>query len=280
MPGQLLLAPVGLWGMFTEPAQTCPALCPQPTMRCAALGLPAAGSTRAGPGRPRDGGRRCCRKAGRHLSSTMASRRVPKVTSKEGASPCQEKHAVLLSPVGKLEISGCETGVHEIKLPKMSVLPNGKSTKNAVLSPELSASPLNQRCLNSTSCSGLDGFEPRTDELSIGNLIKYRVKAMWLNITRCKSGRARLRLGCPVPTVTTAAVQEEGAAGGSSLALLARMRARGRSSGCQVERGTAAAGIAAPGEGCAAPSGGLCCERPGFVGREERVKEFIKNEGS
>uniref|UniRef100_A0A493T7G3 O-6-methylguanine-DNA methyltransferase n=1 Tax=Anas platyrhynchos platyrhynchos TaxID=8840 RepID=A0A493T7G3_ANAPP len=55
----------------------------------------------------------------------MASRRVPKVTSKEGASQCKEKHAVLLSPVGKLEISGCETGLHEIKLPKMSVLPNG-----------------------------------------------------------------------------------------------------------------------------------------------------------
>ncbi|XP_021253392.1 methylated-DNA--protein-cysteine methyltransferase isoform X4 [Numida meleagris] len=135
MPGQLLLAPVGLWGMFTEPAQTCPALCPQPTMRCAALGLPAAGSTRAGPGRPRDGGRRCCRKAGRHLSSTMASRRVPKVTSKEGASPCQEKHAVLLSPVGKLEISGCETGVHEIKLPKMSVLPNGFVHQTGVVDP-------------------------------------------------------------------------------------------------------------------------------------------------
>lgn len=47
------------------------------------------------------------------------------VTSKEGASQCQEKHVVLLSPVGKLEISGCETGVHEIKLPKLSVLPNG-----------------------------------------------------------------------------------------------------------------------------------------------------------
>uniref|UniRef100_A0A8C3LIH8 Methylated-DNA--protein-cysteine methyltransferase n=1 Tax=Chrysolophus pictus TaxID=9089 RepID=A0A8C3LIH8_CHRPC len=61
----------------------------------------------------------------RHLSSTMASRRVPKVTSKEGASQCQEKHVVLLSPVGKLEISGCETGLHEIKLPKLSVLPNG-----------------------------------------------------------------------------------------------------------------------------------------------------------
>ncbi|EOA99114.1 hypothetical protein Anapl_17633, partial [Anas platyrhynchos] len=37
-------------------------------------------------------------------------------------SQCKEKHAVLLSPVGKLEISGCETGLHEIKLPKMSVL--------------------------------------------------------------------------------------------------------------------------------------------------------------
>ncbi|XP_071896030.1 methylated-DNA--protein-cysteine methyltransferase isoform X9 [Anas platyrhynchos] len=61
----------------------------------------------------------------RDLSSSMASRRVPKVTSKEGASQCKEKHAVLLSPVGKLEISGCETGLHEIKLPKMSVLPNG-----------------------------------------------------------------------------------------------------------------------------------------------------------
>ncbi|NXC43437.1 MGMT methyltransferase, partial [Penelope pileata] len=48
------------------------------------------------------------------------------MTSKEGASQCQEKHAVLLSPVGKLEISGCETGVHEIKLPKLSVLPNGE----------------------------------------------------------------------------------------------------------------------------------------------------------
>ncbi|XP_040419024.1 methylated-DNA--protein-cysteine methyltransferase isoform X5 [Cygnus olor] len=55
----------------------------------------------------------------------MASRRVPKVTSKEGESQCKEKHAVLLSPVGRLEISGCETGLHEIKLPKMSVLPNG-----------------------------------------------------------------------------------------------------------------------------------------------------------
>ncbi|XP_015723104.1 methylated-DNA--protein-cysteine methyltransferase [Coturnix japonica] len=55
----------------------------------------------------------------------MASRHVPKMTSKEGSSQCQVKHAVLLSPVGKLEISGCEKGIHEVKLPKLSVLPNG-----------------------------------------------------------------------------------------------------------------------------------------------------------
>ncbi|XP_005048919.1 PREDICTED: methylated-DNA--protein-cysteine methyltransferase isoform X2 [Ficedula albicollis] len=55
----------------------------------------------------------------------MASRLVPKVNSKQGGSPCKEKHVVLLSPVGRIEISGCEMGVHEIKLPKMSVLPAG-----------------------------------------------------------------------------------------------------------------------------------------------------------
>ncbi|XP_005048918.1 PREDICTED: methylated-DNA--protein-cysteine methyltransferase isoform X1 [Ficedula albicollis] len=57
----------------------------------------------------------------------MASRLVPKVNSKQGGSPCKEKHVVLLSPVGRIEISGCEMGVHEIKLPKMSVLPAGRA---------------------------------------------------------------------------------------------------------------------------------------------------------
>ncbi|KAM4775381.1 methylated-DNA--protein-cysteine methyltransferase isoform 1-T1 [Cyanocitta cristata] len=61
------------------------------------------------------------------FSSTMASRLVPKVNSKQGGSPCKEKHVVLLSPVGKIEISGCETGLHEIKLPKMSMLPSGRA---------------------------------------------------------------------------------------------------------------------------------------------------------
>ncbi|XP_042719504.1 methylated-DNA--protein-cysteine methyltransferase [Lagopus leucura] len=99
----LLSAPVGLWGMFTKR--------PRPALGAA---------ERGGDQRPRGSGPQ-----GRHHSFTMAARRVPKVTSKEGASQCQEKHVVLLSPVGKLEISGCETGVHEIKLPKLSVLPNG-----------------------------------------------------------------------------------------------------------------------------------------------------------
>ncbi|XP_048167565.1 methylated-DNA--protein-cysteine methyltransferase [Corvus hawaiiensis] len=61
----------------------------------------------------------------------MASRLIPKVNSKQGGSPCKEKHVVLLSPVGKIEISGCEMGLHEIKLPKMSVLPSGAESSVA-----------------------------------------------------------------------------------------------------------------------------------------------------
>ncbi|NWV23327.1 MGMT methyltransferase, partial [Origma solitaria] len=50
---------------------------------------------------------------------------------KQGGSPCEEKHVALLSPVGKIEISGCETGLHEIKLPKTSVLPSGAESSAA-----------------------------------------------------------------------------------------------------------------------------------------------------
>ncbi|XP_014800719.1 PREDICTED: methylated-DNA--protein-cysteine methyltransferase isoform X2 [Calidris pugnax] len=46
------------------------------------------------------------------------------VNPKAGESQCKEQRAVLLCPVGKLQISGCEMGLHEIKLPKMSVLPS------------------------------------------------------------------------------------------------------------------------------------------------------------
>nr|XP_032605118.2 methylated-DNA--protein-cysteine methyltransferase [Taeniopygia guttata] len=57
----------------------------------------------------------------------MASRLVPKVNSKQGGSPCREKQVALLSPLGRIEISGCESGVHEIKLPKTSLLPSGRA---------------------------------------------------------------------------------------------------------------------------------------------------------
>ncbi|XP_075360446.1 methylated-DNA--protein-cysteine methyltransferase [Mycteria americana] len=70
-------------------------------------------------------------RAGGDLSCTMASRLVPTVNSKQGEYQCKEKHAVLLSPVGKLKISGCETGLHEIKLPKMTVLPSGRAESSA-----------------------------------------------------------------------------------------------------------------------------------------------------
>ncbi|XP_068807516.1 methylated-DNA--protein-cysteine methyltransferase isoform X4 [Struthio camelus] len=66
---------------------------------------------------------------GKDLPSTMASRFVPKATSKNGESQCKVMHAVLHSPVGKIEISGCETGLHEIKLPKMNMPPNRRRTK-------------------------------------------------------------------------------------------------------------------------------------------------------
>ncbi|KAM6265803.1 methylated-DNA--protein-cysteine methyltransferase isoform 1-T2 [Porphyrio hochstetteri] len=61
----------------------------------------------------------------------MASRRVPKVNSKQGGPSCKEKHMVLLSPVGKLVISGCEMGLHEIKLPRMTVPPSGRAEPSA-----------------------------------------------------------------------------------------------------------------------------------------------------
>ncbi|XP_025921447.1 methylated-DNA--protein-cysteine methyltransferase [Apteryx mantelli] len=61
----------------------------------------------------------------------MESRLVPKVTSKKGESQCKVMHAVLHSPVGKIEISGCETGLHEIQLPKTNVLPNSAGEARA-----------------------------------------------------------------------------------------------------------------------------------------------------
>ncbi|NXA34516.1 MGMT methyltransferase, partial [Eudromia elegans] len=47
------------------------------------------------------------------------------VTVKNEELQCKVIRTVLHSPVGNLEIFGCEKGLHEIKLPKMNELPNG-----------------------------------------------------------------------------------------------------------------------------------------------------------
>ncbi|XP_032550864.1 methylated-DNA--protein-cysteine methyltransferase [Chiroxiphia lanceolata] len=67
----------------------------------------------------------------RFFFSAMAPRLIPRVNSKAGDSLCKEKHAVLLSPVGKIEISGCDMGLHGIKLPKTSMLPIGAEASAA-----------------------------------------------------------------------------------------------------------------------------------------------------
>ncbi|XP_077206234.1 methylated-DNA--protein-cysteine methyltransferase isoform X1 [Paroedura picta] len=46
----------------------------------------------------------------------MASRLHQKIASKDGKTQCEKMSVVLSSPVGKIEISGCSTGVHEIQL--------------------------------------------------------------------------------------------------------------------------------------------------------------------
>lgn len=63
---------------------------------------------------------------------------------------------------------------------------------------------------------------------------------------------------------------------GQQLALLSTHVCMGTAGAQQHGDAVVAGQSAVPGEGCTA----LCCTNPGCVGREERVKEFIKNEGS
>lgn len=82
--------------------------------------------------------------------------------------------------------------------------------------------------------------------------------------------RLRCAVACPLSALQLCRRRE--LLGSSS----AHTRAHG-TAGAQRHGGAVVAGQSAePGEGCTA----LCCTIPGFVGREERVKEFIKNEGS
>ncbi|XP_049665861.1 methylated-DNA--protein-cysteine methyltransferase [Accipiter gentilis] len=112
----------------------------------------------------------------------MAARLVPNVSSKEGESQCEKKHAVLLSPVGKLEISGCETGLHEIKLPKMSVLPSGKT---CVLPRHVQCC---SRAESSAACEVCEGAEEMTEPL--------KQCTAWLRAYFCEPARMA---SLPVP---------------------------------------------------------------------------------
>ncbi|KYO43918.1 hypothetical protein Y1Q_0012879 [Alligator mississippiensis] len=55
----------------------------------------------------------------------MASRLVQKMALKDGKAQCKMMLVVLDSPMGRIEISGCETGIHELSLQKDAVPPNG-----------------------------------------------------------------------------------------------------------------------------------------------------------
>ncbi|XP_075280044.1 methylated-DNA--protein-cysteine methyltransferase isoform X2 [Opisthocomus hoazin] len=112
------------------------------------------------------------------LSSTMASRLVRKVNSKEGEPPCKERRAILLSPVGKIEISGCEKGLHEIKLPKTSVLPS--------------------RAESSAACEVCEGAEEMTEPLT--------QCAAWLRAYFCQPARMT---SLPVPAFHHPLLQRE-----------------------------------------------------------------------
>ncbi|XP_019338434.1 methylated-DNA--protein-cysteine methyltransferase isoform X2 [Alligator mississippiensis] len=58
---------------------------------------------------------------------------------KDGKAQCKMMLVVLDSPMGRIEISGCETGIHELSLQKDAVPPNG--TKEASVTCELCEGP-------------------------------------------------------------------------------------------------------------------------------------------
>ncbi|XP_019411692.1 PREDICTED: methylated-DNA--protein-cysteine methyltransferase isoform X1 [Crocodylus porosus] len=58
---------------------------------------------------------------------------------KDGKAQCKMMLAVLDSPMGRIEISGCETGIHELSLQKDAMPPNG--TKEASITCELCEGP-------------------------------------------------------------------------------------------------------------------------------------------
>ncbi|XP_066476716.1 methylated-DNA--protein-cysteine methyltransferase [Tiliqua scincoides] len=62
----------------------------------------------------------------------MASRRDQKTSFNCGKTQCEKMCVTLSSPLGNIEIYGCETGVHEIKLQENAVLQNGTAGTSAL----------------------------------------------------------------------------------------------------------------------------------------------------
>ncbi|XP_072851503.1 methylated-DNA--protein-cysteine methyltransferase [Pogona vitticeps] len=78
----------------------------------------------------------------------MASKLHQKTSSEDVETQCKKLCVVLGSPIGRIEISGCETGVHGIHLQGDAVLQNGtmKSSVSCEVheAPEEMAEPLKQ----------------------------------------------------------------------------------------------------------------------------------------
>ncbi|KAJ7325327.1 hypothetical protein JRQ81_018347, partial [Phrynocephalus forsythii] len=78
----------------------------------------------------------------------MTSKLHHKASSEDVKTQCKKMCVVLGSPIGRIEISGCETGVHEIHLQGDAVRHNG-TTKSSVScevyeAPEEMTKPLKQ----------------------------------------------------------------------------------------------------------------------------------------
>ncbi|XP_062988892.1 methylated-DNA--protein-cysteine methyltransferase isoform X2 [Elgaria multicarinata webbii] len=69
----------------------------------------------------------------------MASKLHQKAPFKDVKTQCEKMCVVLGSPVGRIEISGCKTGVHEIRLQENAVSQN--DTMEASVSCEVCESP-------------------------------------------------------------------------------------------------------------------------------------------
>ncbi|TFK07852.1 semaphorin-4G [Platysternon megacephalum] len=69
----------------------------------------------------------------------MISRLHQKVALKDGKTQCKKMHVMLNSPVGRIEISGCGTGVHEIQFKENALSQN--STKEASVTCEVCEGP-------------------------------------------------------------------------------------------------------------------------------------------